>query len=58
MYTQIRNQSSNSNKSAYSAFNRNRITERKQKDAILAMGMSACQARCLSCGHCAHHCGK
>ena len=24
----------------------------------MAMGLAACQARCLSCGHCAHHCGK
>lgn len=38
--------------------NSNRITEDKRKEAILAMGLAACQARCLNCGHCAHHCGK
>lgn len=38
--------------------NSNRITDEKKREAIQAMGMSACQARCLSCGHCAHHCGK
>lgn len=41
-----------------SVLNSNRITEEKRKEAILAMGLSACQARCLNCGHCAHHCGK
>lgn len=30
------------------ALNSNRITEEKQKEAIKAMGMSACQVRCLS----------
>ncbi len=38
--------------------NSNRITEDKRKETILAMGLAACQARCLSCGHCAHFCGK
>lgn len=38
--------------------NSNRITENSQKEAIKAMGMSACQARCLSCSCCSHHCGK
>ena len=38
--------------------NSNRITEDKRKEAILAMGLAACQARCLNCGYCAHHCGK
>lgn len=38
--------------------NSNRVMEKSQKEAILAMGMSACQARCLSCSHCSHHCGK
>lgn len=38
--------------------NSNRITEGRRKEAILTMGLAACQARCLSCGHCAHHCGK
>lgn len=56
MYTPTRNNSGSA--SVLSSLNRNRITDKKRKEAILAMGMSACQARCLSCGHCAHHCGK
>lgn len=44
--------------STMNILNANRITEGKEKDAIRAMGLAACQARCLSCGHCAHHCGK
>lgn len=28
--------------------NRNRITDDKQKEAIQAMGISACQVRCIS----------
>ena len=35
--------------------NSNRITGNRQKEAVMAMGLAACQARC---GHCAHHCGK
>ena len=38
--------------------NKNRITDVNRREAIKAMGMSACQARCLSCSHCSHHCGK
>lgn len=32
--------------------NANRITEDKKKEAIKAMGMSACQAACMSRGCC------
>lgn len=32
--------------------NANRITEDKKKEAIKAMGMSACQASCMSRGCC------
>ena len=32
--------------------NANRITEDKKKEAIMAMGMSACQAACMSRGCC------
>lgn len=52
----IRN--TNQANSVISVLNSNRITEDKRKEAILAMGLAACQARCLNCGHCAHHCGK
>lgn len=38
--------------------NSNRITDEKKREAIKAMGMSACQARCLSCNCCARHAGK
>ena len=32
--------------------NRNRITDDKKREAIKAMGMSACQAGCMSRGCC------
>ena len=38
--------------------NSNRITDEKKREAIKAMGMSACQARCLSCNCCSRHAGK
>lgn len=38
--------------------NINRISEDLKKAAIKAMGMSACQARCLNCNKCACHAGK
>ena len=38
--------------------NSNRITDEKKREAIKAMGMSACQARCLSCNCCGRHAGK
>lgn len=37
--------------------NGNVIKEEKTKEAIQAMGMSACQARCLSCSCCSKCCG-
>lgn len=41
-----------------SVLNSNYITDPQKKEAIRTMGMSACQARCLSCSHCSHHAGK
>lgn len=38
--------------------NNNRITDESKREAIKAMGLSACQARCFSCSHCSHHAGK
>lgn len=51
-------QVSTSNIGIMPILNSNRVTENSKKEAVLAMGMSACQARCLSCSHCSHHCGK
>jgi hypothetical protein len=51
-------QLSTSNIGLMPILNSNRITENQQKEAVMAMGLAACQARCLNCGHCAHHCGK
>lgn len=39
--------------------NNNVIKEDKKKKAIQAMGMAACQAKCLRCGRCsAERCGN
>lgn len=39
--------------------NSNIIKEDKKKAAIQAMGLAACQAKCLRCGHCsAERCGN
>ena len=38
--------------------NSNRITDEKKRDAILAMGLSACQVRCLSCQCSGHYHSK
>lgn len=39
--------------------NFNKIANDLKKEAVKAMGMAACQARCLSCGHCsAQRCGS
>ncbi|MCI6416021.1 MAG: hypothetical protein MR791_01575 [Bacteroidales bacterium] len=39
--------------------NFNKIANDLKREAIKAMGMAACQARCLSCGHCsAQRCGN
>ena len=39
----------------FSVLNSNVIREEKTKDAILAMGMSSCQIRCMKC-HCGSKC--
>ena len=39
--------------------NFNTIANDLKREAVKAMGMAACQARCLSCGHCsAQRCGN
>lgn len=39
--------------------NNNVVKEDKKKAAIQAMGMAACQAKCLRCSHCsANKCGN
>lgn len=39
--------------------NFNKIASDLKREAVKAMGMAACQARCLSCGHCsAQRCGN
>ena len=39
--------------------NYNNIENDLKREAVKAMGMAACQARCLSCGHCsAQRCGN
>lgn len=39
--------------------NFNKIVNDLKKEAVKAMGLSACQARCLSCEHCsAQRCGN
>lgn len=38
--------------------NRNRITEDNKKEAIKAMGLSACQVACMSRGCCTHYNSK
>ncbi len=39
--------------------NFNKIANDLKREAVKAMGMAACQARCLSCGHCsAQRCGN
>lgn len=38
--------------------NHNCIEEKDKHEAVKAMGLAACQARCLNCGYCAHHAGK
>ena len=39
--------------------NFNKIANDLKREAIKVMGMAACQARCLSCGHCsAQRCGN
>ena len=39
--------------------NFHKIANDLKREAVKAMGMAACQARCLSCGHCsAQRCGN
>ena len=39
--------------------NFNKIANDLKREAVKAMGMAACRARCLSCGHCsAQRCGN
>lgn len=38
--------------------NNNRITDEKSREAIKAMGMSACQAKCMTCNCCSRCAGK
>lgn len=39
--------------------NFNKIANDLKREAVKAMGMAACQVRCLSCGHCsAQRCGN
>lgn len=39
--------------------NRNIVPKGKTKPAIQAMGMAACQCKCLRCTHCSdNHCGN
>lgn len=57
MYTQFRAQGGNSN--AMSILNYNVIQDENKKAAIQAMGMGACQVRCLRCTHCSDNkCGN
>lgn len=44
----IQSTQTSSNLGCISILNRNRITEEEQKETIKAMGMSACQVRCIS----------
>ena len=47
------------NDNILAVLNFNKIANDLKSEAVKAMGMAACQARCLSCGHCsAQRCGK
>ena len=57
MYTHVKEQASYGN--VLSILNNNVIKDGNKKAAIQAMGMAACQAKCLRCGHCsANKCGN
>lgn len=57
MYTQVNHSVSDGR--ILSILNNNVIKEDKKKVAIQAMGLAACQAKCLRCGHCsALKCGN
>ena len=49
---------SSSNLGYMPILNRNRITENDKKEAIKAMGLSACQVGCMSRGCCTHYNSK
>lgn len=47
------------NENILTILNFHKIANDLRKEAIKAMGMAACQARCLRCGHCsAQRCGN
>lgn len=52
MYVQMRPQFGYGYGNVMPILNYNIIREERQKDAIMAMGMAACQARCLRCSRC------
>lgn len=57
MYTQVNHQIGYSQ--VMPILNGNIITEEKKKAAIQAMGLAACQAKCLRCNHCSSlRCGN
>ena len=57
MYIQVNNPIGNGY--VMPILNSNYITEDKKKAEIKAMGMAACQTKCLRCGHCsADKCGN
>ena len=57
MYTQFRPQTSYG--IVMPVLNYNVIREENKKAAIQAMGLAACQAKCLRCSHCSDcKCGK
>ena len=53
MYAQ--NQCHTPNSSVLSVLNRNRITEKEHKEAIIAMGMSSCQVHCIAVSGARHY---
>lgn len=42
----------------YCVLNANIITERKQRDAIVSMGMSSCQVHCIAVSGMRHYSAK
>ena len=47
------------NDNILAVLNFNKIANDLKREAVKAMGMAACQARCRSCGHCsAQRCGN
>ena len=57
MNIQLQNRVSQS--AVMSVLNSNYISEKHKEVEILAMGMAACQAKCLRCQHCSNQkCGN